>query len=129
MTEKKGRFARLFQHIANHVPMGILDSLHLDRRHSITIPDTFTNITTTAGLEFPSIGTLTELRGYLVKLYKYYDPMGDGSDIFSQRHFLGVIDKLIEAEKKWFGELDSNQKGFIIEWLLKVENNSKIRTG
>ena len=54
--------------------------------------------------EFPSIKSLQELRGYLVKLYTYFNPMRDGSEIFSQRHFLSKIDKLIETQKKWFGE-------------------------
>lgn len=47
-----------------------------------------------------STRTLKELRAYLVKLYEKGGGFlhKDGIPIFSQRHFLGVIDNLIEEK-------------------------------
>ena len=54
--------------------------------------------------EFPSVGSLRELREYIVKLYGYWNPLGDDKLIFSQRHFLNELDTVINVLIKWFGD-------------------------
>lgn len=43
MTEKS-EFEKRFQEIANHIPLGILDTLHLRKRHAVYIPQSFLDI-------------------------------------------------------------------------------------
>ena len=74
----------------------------------VFIQETFLHIVKEARRELPSTHTLRELRNYLEKLYTYWNPLGNNEPIFSQRHYLGVIDKLIETQTKWFGAEEVN---------------------
>lgn len=115
---KKGRFAKLFQLIANHVPMGILDELHLRKRHPITVPDTFTNIAIVAGLAYPKC----EDCKYMAKndeTWKDLQPTIDPNDCLIQNADVDVCPKRI-WHKEWFGDL-SDEKRFMVSWLYALE--------
>lgn len=75
-----------------------------DHSHAILLLQNLNHIVNECKKELPSLKTLNELKGYVKKLYTYWNPNKDGSPIFSQRHFLKVIEDWIQTQEKWFEE-------------------------